>query len=199
MMTSQTAKELAILFHTGQTRADKVTAYIEHPKAVVNLIKQYNPGYIDYDLSIGWLHDVFEESLDKVCEKYNIDIPQDNRVNLEYVLNKEWGTAFTQDLIKLSDNWPEDKEKIFYRGKVAYLAELLISSYPYLVFIKLCDMLANIQESNGSHLSQEKRYYNAIQCLKAARRKDLYDIHFNVISEIERLYLEHKNAAANNN
>jgi hypothetical protein len=76
-------------------------------------------------------------------------------------------------------------------GKVAYLAELLIGSNADIVLVKLCDMLANIIESKGSRMSQEKRYYKAVQCLKMAERKDLDERHEEVIAAIEAYYNIH--------
>lgn len=198
-MTIYKAKELAYFFHDGQTRANGVTPYIEHSKAVAELVEKYVGSDSEYLISLAWLHDIFEESLEKVCKKYDIEMLRGSRVNLEYILYKEWGDWFVNDLIKLSDNWQEDQDKIYYRGKVAYLSELLVSAQPYLILIKLCDMLANIQESNGSRMSQEKRYFKAIQCLKMAERKDLTTIHHEIIKEIETTYFAHQYATANHN
>ncbi len=52
-------------------------------------------------------------------------------------------------------------------------------------------MLANIMESKGSRMSQETRYYKAIQCLKMAERKDLDERHEEVITTIEAHYNIH--------
>ena len=52
-------------------------------------------------------------------------------------------------------------------------------------------MLANILESDGTRMSQETRYFKAIQCLKMAERKDLDKRHEEVIATIEAHYNIH--------
>ena len=40
-MNIETAEKIARQLHEGQFRADGVTPYIEHPKAVAKLVKEY--------------------------------------------------------------------------------------------------------------------------------------------------------------
>lgn len=191
-MTITTAKYLAELFHEGQTRADKVTPYIEHPKKVAELVEKFG-GSEDY-ICVAWLHDIWEESLDKFCDYFKLE-----KKNAKYRMamyrflkdEEDWcGIRFP--LMNMSDHWYDDQEKIKKRGKVAYLSDLLIHSTPELVLVKLCDMLANIMESNGSRMSQETRYFKAVQCLKMAERKDLDERHEELIVTIEAHYNIHK-------
>ena len=107
-------------------------------------------------------------------------------------MKDRWDSGFCMKLSKLSDHWKTDQDIIKSKGKVAYLAELLISADSKVLLVKLCDMLANITESNGSRMSQETRYFKAIQCLKMAERKDLDVRHEELIAKIEALYYIHK-------
>ena len=188
-MTITTAKYLAELFHDGQTRADKVTPYIEHPKKVVELVQKYHGS--DFCIALAWVHDILEESADKVKEHFHLtDVTSKARFMMQ--MRDRWDTSFIFGLCKLSDHWKTDQFEIKEgMGKVAYLAELLIGSNANIVLVKLCDMLANIMESNGSRMSQETRYFKAVQCLKIAERKDLDERHEEVITAIEAYYNIH--------
>ena len=191
-MTITTAKYLAELFHEGQTRADKVTPYIEHPKMVAELVEKFG-GSEDY-ICVAWLHDIWEESLDKFCDYFKIEKKSAiyRMYMYRFLKDKEDWCGIRFPLMNMSDHWYDDQEKIKKRGKVAYLSDLLIHSTPELVLVKLCDMLANITESKGSRMSQETRYFKAIQCLKMAERKDLDERHEEVIATIEAYYNIHK-------
>lgn len=188
-MTITTAKYLAELFHEGQTRADKVTPYIEHPKKVAELVQKYHGS--DFCIALAWVHDILEESAEKVKEHFHLtDVSSKPKFMLQ--MRDRWEHSFIFGLCKLSDHWDTDQFEIKEgKGKVAYLAELLIGSNADIVLVKLCDMLANIMDSNGSRKSQEKRYYKAIQCLKMAERKDLDERHEEVIAAIEAYYIIH--------
>ena len=190
-MTITTAKYLAELFHEGQTRADKVTPYIEHPKLVAELVEKF--GGDDECIALAWLHDILEESADKVAAHFHLDKEHiEAKPRFWMQMKDRWGSGFCMKLSKLSDHWKSDQDIIKSKGKVAYLAELLISADGKVLLVKLCDMLANITESKGSRMSQEKRYYKAIQCLKMAERKDLDERHEELIAKIEALYHIHK-------
>lgn len=190
-MTITTAKHLAELFHEGQTRADKVTPYIVHPKKVAELVEKF--GGDDEAIALAWVHDILEESADKVAAHFHLE-PQHLEAKPRFWMQMKdrWGGSFCMKLSKLSDHWKTDQFEIKEgMGKVAYLAELLISADSKVLLVKLCDMLANITESNGSRMSQETRYYKAVQCLKMAERKDLDERHEEVITTIEAYYNIH--------
>lgn len=189
-MTIATAKYLAELFHEGQTRADKVTPYIEHPKKVVELVEKYHGS--DFCVALAWVHDILEESADKVKEHFHLNRDIEDKPSFFIGMRDIWEHSFTFALCKLSDHWTSDQNSIKNSGKVAYLAELLIGGSSDVVLVKLCDMLANIMESNGTRMSQETRYYKAIQCLKMAERKDLDKRHAELIATIEAHYNIHK-------
>lgn len=189
-MTITTAKHLAELFHEGQTRADNVTPYIEHPKKVAEFVEKF--GGDDEAIALAWVHDILEESADKVASHFHLE-PQHLEAKPRFWMQMKdiWGSGFCMKLSKLSDHWKIDQDLIKSNGKVAYLAELLISADSKVLLVKLCDMLANITESNGSRMSQETRYFKAVQCLKMAERKDLDERHEEVITTIEAYYNIH--------
>lgn len=189
-MTITTAKYLAELFHEGQTRADDITPYIEHPKMVAELVKEF--GGDDEAIALAWVHDILEESADKVAAHFHLEKKHiESKPRFWMQMKDRWDSGFCMKLSKLSDHWKIDQDIIKSNGKVAYLAELLISADSKVVLVKLCDMLANITESNGSRMSQETRYFKAIQCLKMAERKDLSEEHRELIEKIELSYRVH--------
>ena len=160
-MTITTAQHLAELFHEGQTRADGVTPYIEHPKKVVELVEKF--GGSEFCIALAWMHDILEESADKVKEHFHLKRNIENKAQFYLDMRDIWERSFTFALCKLSDHWTSDQDKIKNNGKVAYLAELLIGGSSDVVLVKLCDMLANIMESNGSRMSQETEDYSRVQ------------------------------------
>ena len=189
-MTITTAQHLAELFHEGQTRADGVTPYIEHPKKVAELVEKF--GGSKFCIALAWMHDILEESADRVKEHFNLKRNIKDMVEFCLDMCDIWVPSFTVALCRLSDHWTSDQNIIKNNGKVAYLAEILIGSSSDVVLVKLCDMLANIMESNGSRMNQETRYFKAIQCLKMAERKDLDNRHNELITNIEAYYNIHK-------
>ncbi len=190
-MTITTAKYLAEFFHEGQTRADKVTPYIEHPKMVAEFVEKF--GGDNEAIALAWVHDILEESADKVASHFHLEKKHiESKPRFWMQMKDRWDSGFCIKLSHLSDHWKIDQDIIKSKGKVAYLAELLIDADSKLVLVKLCDMLANITESNGSRMSQETRYFKAIQCMKMAERKDLDVRHEELIAKIEALYYIHK-------
>lgn len=188
MMTVKEAKELATLFHEGQMRADGVTPYISHPAAVVKLLEEKHCR--DEMICIAWLHDVVEEAEAKVAEKYGYEV--DSKLQFYKTMRDIWGSSVAFGVSRLTDTWRDQNQAIQSRGKLAYLCDLLVGSTADIVLIKLCDMLANIRESNGTRLSQEKRYADAVNVLKLTRRQDLDERHFSLMTEIEALYNIHR-------
>lgn len=185
-MTQDFAKQLAIIFHEGQFRADGVTPYINHPKEVAKEVTEI--GGSENCVCLAWLHDVLEESLEKFENYFQLEHCHSAKHKFYIGMRDKMDMSFVRKLVRLSDNWDTDKFNIETKGKVAYLSELLISSDAEVVLVKLCDMLANIKEGMGKRKSQAKRYYKAIQCLKLAERKDLDERHNTLIERIEKLY-----------
>ena len=191
-MNIEYAKELAYKFHEGQTRADGITPYIEHPKKVAELVEQY--GGNEDSICVAWLHDIFEESGERVCEYLKLD--KEHKNSKLKIYGKLYDHKDFNDikwmLLGISDNWDIDQQTIKMCGKQAYLANLLIRAERPLLRVKLCDMLANMIESNATRMSQETRYYKAVQCFKMAERQDLDNGIELLISRIETVYALHK-------
>ena len=191
-MNIEHAKELAYRFHEGQTRADGVTPYIEHPKKVAELVEQY--GGNEDSICVAWLHDIFEESFERVCEylKVSKDIKDSKLKTYKALSENDEFKGIKWMLMGITDSWDQDQNTIKMCGKQAYLANLLIRAERPLLRVKLCDMLANMIESNATRMSQETRYYKAVQCFKMAERQDLDNGIELLISRIETVYALHK-------
>ena len=72
-MFEEAAREFAHEKHEGQLRKDGLTPYIEHPKAVVGILREM--GVTDDEvLSAAWLHDVVEDcdvELGEIRERFS--------------------------------------------------------------------------------------------------------------------------------
>lgn len=169
-MTKDYAKEFATKIHKGQFRADGVTPFINHPARVAELVERN--GGDERAVCVAWLHDVFEEGISRVEQEWHIPIRSKSAI-LEYVTQHDsrWGDECVLSVLKLTDTW--DQDEIGRHGKVWYLAQLLLTASPLVLTVKLCDMLANVEESNGSRISQEKRYLKAVRVLLSSERNDM--------------------------
>lgn len=190
-MTKDYAKEFATKIHEGQFRADGVTPFINHPARVAELVERN--GGDERAVCVAWLHDVFEEGILRIEKEWNV--PVKNRCDVfRYVTQYDgiWHDVYLS-VLKLTDTW--DREAIERKGKVWYLAQLLLTASSLVLTVKLCDMLANIEESNGSRISQEKRYMKAVRVLLSAERNDMtpYQVTLcnNIIGMVER-HMSHR-------
>lgn len=168
-MTKDYAKEFATKIHEGQFRADGVTPFISHPARVAELVERN--GGDECAVCVAWLHDVFEEGIPRVEQEWHVPVKSKRDV-FRYVTqyDRRWDDVYLP-VLKLTDTW--DQEEIERNGKVWYLAQLLLTTSSLALTVKLCDMLDNIEESNGSRISQEKRYLKAVRVLLAAERNDM--------------------------
>ena len=168
-MTKNYAKEFATRMHEGQFRSDHLTPFITHPARVAELVERN--GGDDVAVCVAWLHDIFEESLDRVSSEWHVPINGKSDV-FRYVTqhDRRWDDVYLS-ILKLTDTW--DQREIERNGKVWYLAQLLLTASSTALTVKLCDMLANIEESNGMRISQEKRYMKAVRVLLLAERNDM--------------------------
>ena len=190
-MNIETAEKIARQLHEGQFRADGVTPYIEHPKAVAELVKEY--GGSEKCVCVAWLHDIMEENAEGARKLMGLEnIKSKSKWYLELVKKKcEMWTDIAFDLAKLSDHWESVQQDIKTRGKRAYLTSLLLDANLDVLLVKLCDMLANIRESNGSRMIQEMRYYKAVQGLMCSTRLDMKEAHHEICEQIRVLVEEH--------
>lgn len=168
-MTKDYAKEFATKIHEGQFRADGVTPFINHPARVAELVERN--GGDECAVCVAWLHDVFEEGIPRVEQEWHVPVKSKRDV-FRYVTqyDRRWDDVYLS-VLKLTDTW--DQKEIERNGKVWYLSQLLLTTSSLALTVKLCDMLANIEESNGSRISQEKRYLKAVRVLLAAERNDM--------------------------
>lgn len=168
-MTKDYAKEFATKIHEGQFRADGVTPFISHPARVAELVERN--GGDARAVCVAWLHDVFEEGIPCIEQEWHIQILTKLDI-ARYVDQYDWRwSEVYSEVLKLTDIW--DQEEIEHKGKVWYLSQLLLTTSSLALTVKLCDMLANIEESNGSRISQEKRYLKAVRVLLSAERNDM--------------------------
>lgn len=168
-MTKDYAKEFATKIHEGQFRADGVTPFINHPARVAELVERN--GGDECAVCVAWLHDVFEEGIPRIEQEWNVSI-RSKRDVFEYVTqhDRRWEDVCLH-VIKLTDTWSQDEINRY--GKMRYLAFQLFTANDLVLTVKLCDMLANIEESNGSRMSQEKRYMQAVHILLSSKRDNL--------------------------
>ena len=181
-MNIETAEKIARQLHEGQFRADGVTPYIEHPKAVAGLVKEY--GGSEKSVCVAWLHDIMEENPEGTRKLLGLDrIDSKARFMMDMRRHDDWADI-RFSLAKISDHWTADQEEIRERGKVVYLVKLLLTASSDLLLVKLCDMLANIRESKGARKSQERRYRKAVRCFSELEDKSLTEAHKKLIAAI---------------
>lgn len=185
-MTIDEAQKLAEQMHEGQFRADGVTPYIEHPKAVAAMVAEN--GGSEEDICVAWLHDIIEESKDKVGELIGSDMSNAIRFLMD-AKKFGWDNKIIYSIKRLTDIW--DQDYIKEMGKSAYLAKLLVASPLKDILVKLCDMICNMRESNGTRMTQEKNYYNAVKCLHVQNRKDMPENIKKLMCEVDSLYINH--------
>lgn len=168
-MTKDYAIEFATKIHEGQFRADGVTPFINHPARVAELVERN--GGDECAVCVAWLHDVFEEGIPRIEQEWHVPLKSKCDV-FRYVTqyDRRWDDVYLP-VLKLTDTW--DQDEIARKGKVWYLAQLLLTASSLALTVKLCDMLANIEESNGSRISQEKRYLKAVRVLLGVERDDM--------------------------
>ena len=103
------AKNIATKAHNSQFRNDKKTTYIEHPKAVVKILKDiypinYFPGYVTYkELIVAWLHDVIEDTKVTEIDLLKAGIPFD-LVNFVRVLTQKKDETYLQYILRVKEN-----------------------------------------------------------------------------------------------
>jgi len=156
------ALSMAEFAHYKQSRADKITPFIEHPCFVALYLLEKNIKDEDI-LSIAILHDVIEDT--------NIE---------EYELRYIFGDKIVDDILKLS------KEK--GADVIPYFRE--IDKYDHLVMIKAADRIHNLVNMEGcfSEEKQEKYRNESLYILKMLeKRKNINNIFKAEFEELEKL------------
>lgn len=137
-----TVLEFANKLHKGQFRKDHKTPYIEHPKAVAEIIKEFVILYgrqEDIDLlpelaAAALLHDTIEDT--NVCPR-----DMENRFGVLV-------SGLVQDVTTVNYDRNE-------KGKDRYLAEKMTHMTDYALILKLCDRMANVRDSEQLSLGEK--------------------------------------------
>lgn len=106
------AEEIATEAHKGQFRYDKITPFIEHPKAVVNNLNWF----IDYKninklQVIAWLHDVIEDTNITLSDLLNKGIPLEI-VNIIDILSRRKDENYLFYILRVKNNSIAKKIKL---------------------------------------------------------------------------------------
>jgi len=129
------AEEFARLKHQNQFRRDGITPYVEHPKAVMAILRD-EFGVTDVDtLAAGLLHDTIEDTAtdyDEVSERFGKRV-----ADIVAVLTKD-------------KRLPEAKRER------AYFALLARAALP-VRFCKVADSLHNLRDSDPAHRTKAAR------------------------------------------
>lgn len=133
---------------------------------------------------MAWLHDIMEENAEGTRKFLGLKRIDSKAHFIMNIRSREDWADIIFDLAKISDHWPSDQKEIKERGKVVYLAKLLLTASSDLLLVKLCDMFANIRESKGTRKSQERRYRKAVHCFSELGDKSLTEAHKQLIAAI---------------
>lgn len=143
------AEEFATKCHEGQFRKDGKTPYINHPRAVVYLLKRV--GITDETiLASAWLHDVMED-----C-----DVDYDT-------LEEEFGLDIADIVSQLTFD-SDDKDPYNFQ-KDLYLARLAASDDIELILIKCADRIHNtLCFINSGEVKYARKYFFKASCIFGA-------------------------------
>ncbi|MBI4918664.1 HD domain-containing protein [archaeon] len=137
MKYEEKAKQFAYKAHEGQLRKDGVTPYIEHPKAVVGILK--NAGIADDTiLSAAWLHDVVE----------------DCNVSLSTV-RAEFSGEIAELVDGMTQREHEGETDDEYRQRIA-------RNNNQVKMVKLADVLHNMRTTSTARAEKRMKIYNSM-------------------------------------
>jgi guanosine-3',5'-bis(diphosphate) 3'-pyrophosphohydrolase len=146
------AEEFARHKHQHQFRRDGVTPYVEHPKAVMAILRdEFGVGDVDI-LAAGLLHDTIEDTAtdyDEVAERFGRQVA-------DYV------ATLTKD-----KRLPEEKRE---RN---YFAQLAKAPLPVRL-CKVADSLHNLRDSDAAHRPKaQKKARKLLEIYRGARARGL--------------------------
>ena len=168
------AEAVATELHEGYFREDGVTPYIEHPKAVAQLVKRATGGD-SILISVAWLHDVLEEINHQALWKLIREEPDKYHIL----------TALQDWLNELDSSTADIRNQIKTLGKPACMVLAMLTLSPDVLVVKLCDMLANTEEGlKSGRTSQLNRYKLAAETLLKCQRKDCNKRHYKLARAI---------------
>ncbi len=137
MNYEEKAKLFAYKAHEGQLRKDEVTPYIEHPKAVVGILKSVGIND-DQILSAAWLHDVVE----------------DCNVSLDTV-RAEFGKEIAELVDGMTQREHEGETDDEYRQRIT-------RNNNSVKLVKLADVLHNMRTTSTARAEKRTKVYNSM-------------------------------------
>lgn len=154
--------------HKGQLRKDGKTPYIEHPKAVVRILKEI--GVKDEKtLASAWLHDVVE----------------DTATSLEDIV-REFGDKIAENVRYLTHDKTESRD---------VYAQRIVSEAPIgAQLVKLADMLHNTLKNNGipdpivREKGRNKRLYEGEKYFLPLAQKISSELYIRLSAALAQLY-----------
>ena len=159
------AEDLAVTLHTGQFRKDGTTPYIEHPKAVVQILKDCDVNDVE-TLSAAWLHDVLEDCNCNDKEKNHI---RETIGDEAYLL-----------ITNLTHSNSENKY-----AKDFYLAKIATSQNLKLILIKCADRIHNTKSFiKDGNFKYAKKYFHKANGIYGA----LYNFKCNAIISAIKMF-----------
>lgn len=175
--------------HKGQFRADGVTPYIEHPRAVAQII-------IDQVDMVGWTG---EEKERIICTALLHDVVEDTPTTIEQIRG-HFGEeiAFcvdgvTEDVWKYKGSdkkYPRDERQYAYAMKVIEYAE----RDSMVLWVKLADMLHNMSDLDGMKYPFRRKFalekLNFLGLWHRHRRETDFWTYEKMAMKIEKLALD---------
>ena len=139
------AEALARFYHAGQTRKDG-TPYIEHPRAIVDLLKMVDPDivYKPVILAAAWLHDTLE----------------DTGITPQQIIDNT--SPRTLAIVKQVTN---DPVKLRAMGKGDYIAQKVREIDDDALLIKLGDRYHNVSDLQTADVDWALRYAGQTQLM----------------------------------
>jgi len=132
------AKELATKKHEGQNRTFTKEPYVEHPKRVAEIVREFKSSHkIAKLLSASYLHDTIEDT-----------------DTTEEELKKLFGGLVSSLVKELSS----DDAEIKRLGKGEYLSQKMIGMSSWALVIKLADRLDNVSDLDKTSDKFRARY-----------------------------------------
>ena len=111
MEIEQKAQQFATKAHKEQYRKDRKTPYIEHPKAVVKILKEIAEITDSDIICAGWLHDVIEDcqvTREQLENEFNFEIARivsalTRNVDRQAYLERIRHSDYAVQIVKLAD------------------------------------------------------------------------------------------------
>lgn len=123
--------------HAGQFRKDGKTPYIEHPKLVAKLVKEYKTSRnIDHLVAAALLHDTLEDT---------------------YTSYRELTDNFGEIVASLVLELTTADYMVALMGKAQYLERKMVEMSNYALVVKLADRLANVYDCQNLTIEQQTK------------------------------------------